>query len=312
MQLMQLRYFIAIVDKHSFTEAARECFVTQPNLSQHMRALEKELNVPLFIRHGRSFEVTPAGKLLYQQCEQMFQSLRMMADSVRDVDAGLRGQVKLGVIYSDIPVVMEHWKAYHRLYPQVELYIRMGTPDDLLDDLSRGKLHALYLRSQSEEPSGLREKILGEDRLELVMNGQTDPAPGQDSVPIQALEGVPMCLLRSDDLWGYSNHLRNQCQRAGFSLNVVCQCYDTPMAMQLVQAGFGVSYLPRSIVQTLPTDSGVYSKPVQGLTARSYPVLVWADNLYYAACVKRYLALAGGVGESGEEPVSLPGAKGLF
>ena len=93
---------------------------------------------------------------------------------------------------------------------------------------------------------------------------------------------------------------------------MVCQCYDTPMAMQLVQAGFGVSYLPRSIVQTLPTDSGVYSKPVQGLTARSYPVLVWADNLYYAACVKRYLALAGGVGESGEEPVSLPGAKGLF
>ena len=199
-----------------------------------------------------------------------------------------------------------------RLYPQVELYIRMGTPDDLLDDLSRGKLHALYLRSQSEEPSGLREKILGEDRLELMMNGQTDPAPGQDTVPIQALEGVPMCLLRGDDLWGYSNHLRSQCQRAGFSLNVVCQCYDTPMAMQLVQAGFGVSYLPRSIVQTLPRNSGVYSKPVQGLAARSYPVLVWADNLYYASCVKRYLALAGGVGESGEEPVSLPGAKGLF
>ena len=274
--------------------------------------LEDELGVCLFLRNNKGIELTEAGKLLYQQCEQMFQSLRMMADSVRDVDAGLRGQVKLGVIYSDIPVVMEHWKAYHRLYPQVELYIRMGTPDDLLDDLSRGKLHALYLRSQSEEPSGLREKILGEDRLELVMNGQTDPAPGQDSVPIQALEGVPMCLLRSDDLWGYSNHLRNQCQRAGFSLNVVCQCYDTPMAMQLVQAGFGVSYLPRSILQTLPRNSGVYSKPVQGLAARSYPVLVWADNLYYAACVKRYLALAGGVGESGEEPVSLPGAKGLF
>ena len=312
MNFRQLEYFAAVAEAKSISRASRELHVAQPPISRQLAMLEDELGVCLFLRNNKGIELTEAGKLLYQQCEQMFQSLRMMADSVRDVDAGLRGQVKLGVIYSDIPVVMEHWKAYHRLYPQVELYIRMGTPDDLLDDLSRGKLHALYLRSQSEEPSGLREKILGEDRLELVMNGQTDPAPGQDTVPIQALEGVPMCLLRGDDLWGYSNHLRSQCQRAGFSLNVVCQCYDTPMAMQLVQAGFGVSYLPRSILQTLPRNSGVYSKPVQGLAARSYPVLVWADNLYYAACVKRYLALAGGVGESGEEPVSLPGAKGLF
>ena len=312
MNFRQLEYFSAVAEAGSISAAARVLHVAQPPISRQIAMLEDELGACLFLRTNKGVELTEAGRSLYQQSQQVFQSLRTIVDSVRDVDAGLRGQVKLGVIYSDIPVVMEHWKAYHRLYPQVELYIRMGTPDDLLDDLSRGKLHALYLRSQSEEPSGLREKILGEDRLELVMNGQTDPAPGQDSVPIQALEGVPMCLLRSDDLWGYSNHLRNQCQRAGFSLNVVCQCYDTPMAMQLVQAGFGVSYLPRSIVQTLPTDSGVYSKPVQGLTARSYPVLVWADNLYYAACVKRYLALAGGVGESGEEPVSLPGAKGLF
>ena len=312
MNFRQLEYFAAVAEAKSISRASRELHVAQPPISRQLAMLEDELGVCLFLRNNKGIELTEAGKLLYQQCEQMFQSLRMMADSVRDVDAGLRGQVKLGVIYSDIPVVMEHWKAYHRLYPQVELYIRMGTPDDLLDDLNRGKLHALYLRSQSEESSGLREKILGEDRLELIMNGQTDPAPGQDTVPIQALEGVPMCLLRGDDLWGYSNHLRSQCQRAGFSLNVVCQCYDTPMAMQLVQAGFGVSYLPRSILQTLPRNSGVYSKPVQGLAARSYPVLVWADNLYYAACVKRYLALAGGVGESGEEPVSLPGAKGLF
>ena len=53
--------------------------------------------------------------------------------------------------------------------------------------------------------------------------------------------------LTSDDLWGYSSHLINECQRKGFTPYTVCQCYDTPMTMQLVQAGFGISYLPRSI-----------------------------------------------------------------
>lgn len=293
MNFRQLEYFAAVAEAKSISRASRELHVAQPPISRQIALLEDELGVQLFLRSNKGIELTEAGRCLYQQSEQMFQSLRMMADSVRDVDAGLRGQVKLGVIYSDLPMVMEHLKAYHREYPQVELYIRMGSPNDLLDDLNRGKLHVLYLRSQSEEGAGLREKILGEDSLELVMNGQTDPAPGQSTVPVEALKGVPMCLLRSDDLWGYSNNLKNQCQRSGFSLNVVCQCYDTPMAMQLVQAGFGVSYLPRSIVKTMPR-SGVYSKPVQGVEAKSYPVLVWAEQIYYASCVKRYIAMAGG------------------
>ena len=97
-----------------------------------------------------------------------------------------------------------------------------------------------------------------------------------------------MCLLRSDDLWGYSSHLLNECQRSGVSPNIVCQCYDTPMAMQLVQAGFGVSYLPRSIVETHP-DSNIYAKPIQGIRVKSYPTLVWSNNIYYAGCVKLFL-----------------------
>ena len=102
-----------------------------------------------------------------------------------------------------------------------------------------------------------------------------------------------MCLLRSDDLWGYSNNLKSQCQRAGFELNVVCQCYDTPMAMQMVRAGYGVGYFPRSVIQT-SAGAQVYTKPILGMTARSYPVLVWADNIYYASCVRRYIAMACG------------------
>lgn len=294
MNFRQLEYFAAVAEAKSISGASRELHVAQPPISRQLSMLEDELGVCLFLRNNKGIELTEAGRCLYQQSQQMFQSLRMMADSVRDVDAGLRGQVKLGLVYSNLPVVMEHLKVYRRAFPQVELYVRMGSPNDLLDDLNRGKLHVLYLRSQSEGPTGLREKILGEDPLELVMLRSTDPAPGLDSVPIQTLRDVPMCLLRSDDLWGYSNNLKNECQRAGFSLNVVCQCYDTPMALHMVQAGFGLGYLPRSIVRTLP-GSGLYTKPIQELQDRSYPTLLWADSLYYAACVKEYIAMAGGV-----------------
>lgn len=291
MNFKQLEYFAAVAEAKSISGAARELHVAQPPVSRQLALLEDELGVTLFLRTNKGVELTEAGQCLYQQSRQMFQSLRTMADSVRDVDAGVRGQLKLGIIYSDVQIATSLMQEYHEKYPQVELYVRMGSPGDLLDDLSRGELHVLFLRSQSERSCGLRERVLGEDPLELVMRAETDPAPGRDAVPIQALRDVPMCLLRSDDLWGYSRDLIDECRRAGFAPNVACHCYDTPMEMQMVQAGFGVGFLPRSIVEAHP-GSPVYTKPVLEFAAKSYPILVWEDDPYQSGCVKRFLELA--------------------
>ena len=290
MNFKQLEYFAAVAEAKSISGAARELHVAQPPVSRQLALLEDELGVTLFLRTNKGVELTEAGRCLYQHSRQMFQSLRTMADSVRDVDAGVRGELKLGIIYSDVQIATHLMQEYHRAYPQVELYVRMGSPGDLLDDLSRGELHVLFLRSQSERSRGLRERVLGEDPLELVMCESTDPAPGQEAVPIQALRDVPMCLLRSDDLWGYSRDLLEECRRSGFTPNVACHCYDTPMEMQMVQAGFGVGFLPRSIVEAHP-GSPVYTKPVLELSAKSYPILVWENDPYQSGCVRRFLEL---------------------
>lgn len=291
MNFKQLEYFVAVADAKSISKAARDLHVAQPPVSRQIAMLEDDLGACLFLRNNKGIELTEAGQCLYQQAQQMFQSLRMMTDSVKDVAAGIRGQLKIGIVYSDVPVVLEHLREYHEQYPQVELYIRLGSPKDLLDDLNRGELHLLFLRSQSEDSPGLRAHVLGEEPLELVMCEELDPTPGEPDVPIQALKTTPMCLLRSDDLWNYGSSLLGECQREGFSPNIVCQCYDTPMAMQMVRAGFGISYLPRSIIATQP-NSGLYSKPVRGLDAKSYPILTWSNNLYYANCVQQFIDLA--------------------
>ena len=205
--------------------------------------------------------------------------------------AGVRGYLKVGIIYSNVQIATSLLKEYHKRFPQVELYVRMGSPGDLLEDLEQGELHVLFLRSRSERTYGLQELVLGEDPLELVMCPENDPAPGQGQVPIQALRDVPMCLLRSDDLWGYSQDLLKECRRAGFSPNVACHCYDTPMEMQMVQAGFGVGFLPKSIAAAHP-GSPVYTKPVLEFSAKSCPILVWKDSPYQEGCVSRFLELA--------------------
>lgn len=290
MNLKQLEYFSAVAEAKSISLAARNLHVAQPPISRQLALLEDELGVCLFLRTNKGVELTEAGRSLYRQSQNLFQDMRMIVDSVRDINAGMRGLLKIGMIYSNISIALQYLKEFRAQYPQVELYVRLGSPGDLLEDLNKGDLHLLFLRSSSERGSGLHERILGKDPLELVMIRELDPAPDQASVPLEALKGVPMCLLRSDDLWGYSNYLIKECQRQGFTPNTTFRCYDTPMAMQLVQAGFGVSYLPRSIVETQP-HLGLYTKPIQGISVLSYPTLVWSSNLYYASCVKRFLAM---------------------
>ena len=290
MNLKQLEYFSAVAEAKSISLAARNLHVAQPPISRQLALLEDELGVCLFLRTNKGVELTEAGRSLYRQSQNLFQDMRTIVDSVRDINAGMRGLLKIGMIYSNISIALQYLKEFRAQYPQVELYVRLGSPGDLLEDLNKGDLHLLFLRSSSERGSGLHERILGENPLELVMIRELDPAPDQASVPLEALKGVPMCLLRSDDLWGYSNYLIKECQRQGFTPNTTFRCYDTPMAMQLVQAGFGVSYLPRSIVETQP-HSGLNTKPIQGISVLSYPTLVWSSNLYYASCVKRFLAM---------------------
>ena len=65
MLFKQLEYFIAIVDKNSFTLAAEDCYISQSAISQQMQVLESELGVKLFIRQNRKFTLTPSGEYFY-------------------------------------------------------------------------------------------------------------------------------------------------------------------------------------------------------------------------------------------------------
>ena len=112
MNFRQLEYFSAVAEAGSISAAARVLHVAQPPISRQIAMLEDELGACLFLRTNKGVELTEAGRSLYQQSQQVFQSLRTIVDSDRDVDAGPRGVLKIGIVYSDIPAVLGRLKEY--------------------------------------------------------------------------------------------------------------------------------------------------------------------------------------------------------
>ena len=95
-----------------------------------------------------------------------------------------------------------------------------------------------------------------------------------------------------------------ECLKRGFRPHVVCQCQSTHIAAHMILAGMGISFLPRSIVDTLP-DSGLFSKPVVGLRPISTSVLVWEERTSLSPCGKLFIELSRSMLTG--EPSSIPG-----
>lgn len=143
MNINQMRYFVSLVEHNNFTKAARECVVTQPALSQQVKQLEQELKVPLLIRNGRSFEVTPAGKLLYQRLIHVLQEISDISSQVTHVGENFGSTLRLG-----LPSYMDHHQLTAELTEQVlnhtglELSLVYGSHGELFDKFGDGSIHA--------------------------------------------------------------------------------------------------------------------------------------------------------------------------
>lgn len=288
MTLRQIEYFCAIAEAKSISAAARALYVEQPPISRQIAALENELGVQLYIRGSRGIVLTEAGQRLYDQCSTLLTSIENIKENVKAVGAGIKGTIKVGLIYSTIPYAIPYIRRYHDIYPHVKLHVRMGTPQDLIIALTKGELNVLFLRDNASLQKELSSRILGEDDMALIMTESLDPMPDADAIPIACLKDVPMCFLGDNDIWSYNASLLNECRKHGFEPTMACTCYDTPMAMQMIQNGFGLCFLPASIVRTQP-NSGIYAKPVKDFHPKSYVKIAWRNDYFISNCVTLFV-----------------------
>jgi LysR family transcriptional regulator, hydrogen peroxide-inducible genes activator len=88
MEMHQVRYFLALADELNFTRAARRCGVTQPSLTNAMRALERELGAPVFHRKPR-IELTELGRAIRPYLQEIARHAQNARDTARALTPAL-------------------------------------------------------------------------------------------------------------------------------------------------------------------------------------------------------------------------------
>jgi DNA-binding transcriptional LysR family regulator len=249
MELRQLRYFRAIARAGSFSAAAAGEFVVQSALSQQIRKLEEELGVKLFERTTRSVGLTREGARLLELTDRVLDDVELVvaeADALRGV---VRGKVAVGMMECppaglDMAVLL---RDFHVDHPGVEVALRSGGSDRMLDEVRSGELDLAIL---GLPPSPLPERLkartlLVEDLVGLVevdhrLSGRARASALADEVFVDFPPG-----------YGLREQVDHCFAEAGVERQVGFEVVRVEEMIRFATLGLGIAVLPRSIAAAI-------------------------------------------------------------
>jgi DNA-binding transcriptional LysR family regulator len=156
-ELRHLRYFTAVAEELHFGHAAERLRIAQPALSNQIKALERSLGVPLFIRDQRGVQLTDAGETLLEHARLVIELADRAVDGARLAMKGKRGLLKVGTPALGIDRVgNELLRTFRERNPAVEVEIHPGFVPQSVEALTRRTLDLAILVVPFESPSSIR------------------------------------------------------------------------------------------------------------------------------------------------------------
>ena len=122
MELLQLKYFLAVAESEHMTNTAKQLHIAQPALTQSIHRLEQELGVSLFERAGRGIRLSPAGTYVRDRVKPAMETLENVVRDVQLFQQGEQGVVRVGV-HAASGVAIDGIAAYSELNPHVSFEI---------------------------------------------------------------------------------------------------------------------------------------------------------------------------------------------
>jgi DNA-binding transcriptional LysR family regulator len=153
MELYHLRSFVAVANEGHLTRAAERLFTSQPAVSTHIKSLEEELGVMLFIRTPKGMELTKEGQVLKAQAEKSLSVIDELFQQAKLLRNELTGNVKIGLNASpDFLRVGDLFSVMKEQYPKLEFHLLHRYSWEILDGLNNEQLDAGYVFGDVTSP----------------------------------------------------------------------------------------------------------------------------------------------------------------
>jgi DNA-binding transcriptional LysR family regulator len=240
-ELRQLRYFVAVAEELHFRRAAVSLHVSQPPLSQQIRALETEMGCVLLKRTRRSVELTPSGETFLRDARGLLAGLDGAVATARRVAAGQSGRLRVAFVGSAllslVPAIVHGFRTAR---PGVAIELRERPTVEGLRAVLDGTVDVGLVRAPIEEADELRcVRVLRERTVAALPTNH--PLAALRRVPLGRLAAEPLVLFPREQAPGFHDLLMRSLAATGAHPEVVQYAPETLTIIGLVAAGIGVS-----------------------------------------------------------------------
>ncbi|MGH8447632.1 LysR family transcriptional regulator [Pseudomonas sp.] len=253
----QLRYFVEIADSGSFSAAAERLFVAQSALSRQIKELETQLQTPLFERTARQPRLTAAGEAFYPRARNLLSELLKASEMATQVGHGQLGTLRLSHS-STVPMsgpLLQGISTWLERCPGVSMDIVKLSSEAQLEEIADGRLDVGLLRLPVlRQREGVRVEPLYSEQLLLAVPPIHPLANSNTPIELKQLKDEAFISIPHPQRGGLSYLSAELCMRAGFFPKSARVMSRKTTQLQLIQAGFGIALLPKSMQDIAPAN----------------------------------------------------------
>jgi DNA-binding transcriptional LysR family regulator len=246
-ELSNLRVFLAAAEEMNFSKAAKRLHMSQSAVSQNIQAMEQAYGMELFIRGGRSVELSEAGQTILPMVREVLLSARLLEDSLQDIHNQIGGELLIGCSTSAgrylLPILLSE---FQREYPAVHPRVKVIGRDSVVDRLNC-RIIPIGVASHRVQHRDIESVPLFDDRIVLIVHpnhpwanyGRALPADLIDQQLIKCEENSGTCETVMDGLKHY--------QITVDSLNIVMELGSLEAVEMAVERGVGIAFVSEMI-----------------------------------------------------------------
>jgi DNA-binding transcriptional LysR family regulator len=240
--LAQLVGFVETARRGSVSRAAESLFLTQPALTARLKSLERELGTELFVRTGRGVRLTEAGRAFLPYAQRSLQTIAEGRHLVSELARGGAGELALGaapaVSTYVLPAILDR---YHRSYPNVQLAVRTGHSEEILELVLREEVELGLIRALRHPD--ISSTPLYEDELVLVCDPR-HPFAKRPEISVEEIGDERVILF--DRTSSYHDLTAAFFREAGVVPRGVMELDNIDATKKMVRQGLGVAMVPKT------------------------------------------------------------------
>lgn len=249
LDIHKLKAFVAVVEEANISRAAQRLHMQQPPLTRLIKNLESELNAVLFKRLPRGVEVTPAGKVLYEEALTILAHAASIAHRVSHVAQGIEGQIRIGFtnsvgLHPFLPALL---RRFREQASAVAIQLEEDGSNALLQALSSQQLDLIFVRKPAPVHVGLQSLHVLDEALIVALPSNHLLVDCPEPIALTALEPHDFVAYRRISGQDLFDNILSNCYQAGFSPRIIQETPRLTSSLNLIAAGIGLSIVPEAM-----------------------------------------------------------------